>query len=316
VAGGTYRLYGLSVRSPLVMPCPPGRGHADVTLVARRVPGPFPHSGRNAPAWFASQVLADGSTHLHWRGLADVVVSPDGTHIAWQPLSPGTQEIFRGHLLSQVLSFSLLARGMEPLHASAVAVDGKVIAFLGNCGLGKSSLTAAFLAAGYPLVTDDLLVLRRRRGRYVVEAGLPRIKLFPHVARRLLGARARGPRMAAGTAKLVLPVPPGRTVRGPLALHTLYVLERAPSVCITPVAPAAAFLEILRGAFNTVHLDRGRLASQFVFARQLAATARVRRLGYPRRLAAINQVRDAILKDSDEAPVDVTLVTPARRSVR
>ncbi len=292
--GRTYRLYGLTVRCPLALPCMRGRGSPDVSLVAWRGRGPAPDN--TGPEWFAHRVLADGSLYLHWRGLADFLVSPDGTRIRWRPLARGTNEAFRGYLLAQVLSFSLLARGREPLHGSAVAVDGGAVGFLGDCGLGKSSLSAAFLCSGHPLVTDDLLVLARRGGGYTVEAGIPRIKLFPHVARRL-GLRGAGPRMTPGTRKLVLPVPSAVPVPQRLPLRSLYVLSRGHSVRIAPLPPAAAFLELLRDAFNTVRVDRARLVAQFDFARRLASTARVRLLSYPRRLAALEDVRRAILAD-------------------
>ena len=58
-----------------------------------------------------------------------------------------------------MLSFSLLSLGYEPLHATAVVVDGEAVAFLGDCGYGKSTLGAAFLARGFPLLTDDVLAL-------------------------------------------------------------------------------------------------------------------------------------------------------------
>lgn len=247
--------------------------------------------------WFSYQRRSDGSAFLRWRGLSEFIISADGATVRWRRLARVTDEAFRGYLLSQVLSFSLLARGVEPLHGSAVAVDGGVIAFLGDCGLGKSSLTAAFLQAGYPLVTDDLLVLFRRGAGYTVEPGIPSIKLVPRVARRLLGVRRTGPRMAPSAAKRIVPLPPSMSVRAPIPLHTLYVLSRGRSVRITPLAPAAAFLEIVRDAFNTVQLDSGRLASQFRFARRLASTARVRLLAYPRRLAAIERVCEAVLGD-------------------
>lgn len=291
----TYRLYGLSVRSSLALPGPRTRHPVDVTLVRCEIPTSSPAAANGH--WFAHRRLADGSTHLHWRGLADFLISPDGSRIGWQRSARASHEAFRSYLLSQVLSFSLLARGREPLHASAVAVDGGVVAFLGGCGLGKSSLTAAFLRAGYPLVTDDLLVLARRGRGYLVEAGVPRIKLFPHVARRLLGVREAGSRMNPGTAKLVLPVPPSMGTRERLPLRTLYVLSRGRSVRIRPLTPATAFLEVVRDAFNTVRMDRERLAGQFDFARRLATTARVRRLSYPRRLAVLDAVREAILAD-------------------
>ena len=293
--GGTYRLYGLAVRSPLVLPCPRDRRAVDVTIgrTGGRADGRSPTSRE----WFSYRGRPDGSALLRWRGLSDFIVSADGATVRWRRLRRATNEAFRAYLLPQVLSFSLLARGQEPLHGSAVAVDGGVIGFLGDCGMGKSSLAAAFLQAGYPLVTDDLLVLIRRGAGYVAEPGIPSIKLAPRVARHLLSMLRTGPRMAPGAAKRIVPLPSSMSVRDPLPLRALYVLTRGPAVRITPLAPAAAFLEILRDAFNTVQLDSGRLASQFRFARRLAGTAQVRLLAYPRRLAGLEGVRQAVLED-------------------
>lgn len=293
----TYRLYGLAVRSPLALPCPRWRGAPDVTLLARRGPALAAVPGEDRRRWFTHGRLSDGSAHLRWRGLAEFLISRDGSSIDWRPLAPRTQEAFRGHLLTQVLSFSLLARGREPLHASAVTAPGGAIGFLGDCGAGKSSLTAAFLRAGHSLVTDDLLVLRRRKGGYAAEPGMPRIKLFPRVARRLLGGRRSGRRMLPGTQKLVLPVPRGLSVSRSLPLHALYLLATGPSVRVRPVRPAAALLEVLRDAFNTVWLDPARLARQFQFARAVAGRVPIRRITYPRQLSAIDEVREAILRD-------------------
>jgi hypothetical protein len=293
-------LYGLSVRSSLPLPGARTREAADVILASWRTVPTGPAAGGRG--WFACHRLPDDSTYLRWRGLAEFVVSGDGRRIAWRRSLGASHEAFCTYLLSQVLSFSLLARGREPLHASAVAVPGGVIGFLGGCGSGKSSLTAAFLRAGYPLVTDDLLVLRPRRNGYAAEPGVARIKLYPRVARRVLGGQPAGTPMSPGTAKLVFAVPRAMAVRRPLPLHTLYVLARGRSVRVLPVSPGAACLEILRDAFNTVWLDRPRLARQFRFARRLAGRVRVRRISYPRRLTALDEVCEAILRDCAQSP--------------
>jgi hypothetical protein len=49
--------------------------------------------------------------------------------------------------------------GLVPLHASAVAHDGRVYAFTGHSGEGKSTLAAALGGKGLPLFADDVLVL-------------------------------------------------------------------------------------------------------------------------------------------------------------
>ena len=62
-------------------------------------------------------------------------------------------------LLGVVLGVLLHRRGIFTLHASAVAIDGVGVAFVGGKGAGKSTLAAALQHRGHPLLTDDILAL-------------------------------------------------------------------------------------------------------------------------------------------------------------
>jgi hypothetical protein len=69
-------------------------------------------------------------------------------------VDPGIMPILlTGTIAAYVLSIS----GNLVLHASAVEVYGGALAFIGYSGQGKTTLAALFCAAGYPLVTDDVL---------------------------------------------------------------------------------------------------------------------------------------------------------------
>ena len=62
-------------------------------------------------------------------------------------------------LLGSVWGALCYQRGLIPLHASAIAIDGRVHAFTGHSGAGKSTLVAALAARGRPFFTDDVLIL-------------------------------------------------------------------------------------------------------------------------------------------------------------
>jgi hypothetical protein len=85
----------------------------------------------------------------------EFLVSPDARRIEYRTLGRVSSESLATYLLGQVLSFALLSRGYEPLHATAVVIDGQAIAFLGDCGHGKSTLGAGLIARGFGLLTDD-----------------------------------------------------------------------------------------------------------------------------------------------------------------
>ena len=250
--------------------------------------------------WFHHARLVDGREYLRWAGLFEFIVAADGTWIACHPLARATPESFETYLLGQVVSFALLKRGIEPLHATAVEVDGGAVAFVGDCGRGKSTLGAAFVAAGHPLVTDDLLVVGRTADGPVAFPGPPRIKLFPEAARAVLPDAAAGVPMNPTTPKLVIPLP-ARGSRGPLPLRALYLVAPAGPAArgarIRPLSRRRAALALLRNTFNTVVVEPARLARHLDAAAWLAARVPVRTLGVPRGLGRLPGARAAVAAD-------------------
>lgn len=74
------------------------------------------------------------------------------------PVAPTDAEVVHPHLASTAVTVAHW-RGRVALHAGAVVVDGRVWAVLGERGAGKSTAMYSLVRAGYPLVTDDVLVL-------------------------------------------------------------------------------------------------------------------------------------------------------------
>jgi hypothetical protein len=122
-------------------------------------------------------------------------------------------------LLGQALSCALVKLGFEPLHATAIVVNGQAAVLLGSSGLGKSSLAACFLEAGHRLLTDDLLVLLPTRRGIMAYPVPPRIKLFPKLARRFLHEAMSGVAMNRQSKKLILPLHHAQGFREPVALR-------------------------------------------------------------------------------------------------
>jgi hypothetical protein len=310
-AARRYHVYGLVLESAIPLSCPhiAARSRPDVRLrpsTARR----FDNARRllqlpsKPQQWFECQRLSDGTTYLRWAGLFEFLISHDARTIEYQRFEKATDESLTTYLLGQVLSFSLLSLGYEPLHATTVVIDGEAVAFLGDCGYGKSTLGAAFLARGIPILTDDVLALEMREGCWMAHCGPPRLKLFPSVARKVL-ARAAGSRFNADTSKLVLPLARAEASYTPVPLRALYVLSDPPQrgsrpsarISIAPIEGQEAFLALIRSAFNLIQIDRARLAVQFNFATRLVRDVPVRRLTYRRRLSLLNMVCDAVIAD-------------------
>ena len=305
-----YRLYGLTLAARLDLPCPRAdrRARPDVRLVegtadafarARTQAGPMSRD------WFHCRRLASGTTYVRWTGSFEFLVSEDGRTIRYRPLGHATHESLTVYLLGQILSFSLLARGSDPLHGTVVDVGGRAVAFVGDCGFGKSTLGAALLARGCPIVADDLVSLGRRGRRWLVHPGIPRLKLAPHMAAHLLGDDVPGEPMIHGAAKRVIPLARPQAAGRALPLRAIYVLaapRRSGAIAVAPLSPPEGFLEVIRAAFNLVVHDRVRYANQFGFATRLVADVPVRRLVYPRTIARLPALCDAVLADVAALP--------------
>jgi hypothetical protein len=307
-ARAVYELYGLRVESDFPLPArTTSRSLADVSLElassSRFAEAHRLEKGRERRNWFSARTLKDGSTHLCWTDLFEFLVDASGQRVLCCPLRGATQESLTTYLLGQVLSHSLLAFGVEPLHGSAVCIGRQAVGILGGCGRGKSTLAASLLARGCPIVTDDLMALEPRGERWRLHPGIPRIKLFPSAARRILGGSRSGRPMNPGTSKLVLPLDPAQVARRPLPLRVLYVLAEPATrsigdrVEIEPLGGRAAFIELIRASFNLVAVDRGRLANQFALATRISSAIPVRRLTYRRSYRNLGDVCDAIASD-------------------
>ncbi len=84
-------------------------------------------------------------------------LSSDGTRITWWSGGVQPSDAVLTDILGRVLAFTLHARGVLTLHASAVDLDGQGIAFLAPKFFGKSTLAAALVRSGARLITDDTL---------------------------------------------------------------------------------------------------------------------------------------------------------------
>jgi hypothetical protein len=161
-----YQLFGLRVRSeiplPELFPAECG-GDPDVTIREGHVP--------------ALQANHDGLL-LNIRDVARYHIS-EGKQIVVDPAPNVPERNVRLYLLGSAFGALLHQRGLLPLHANAIEVDGRAVAFMGASGSGKSTLAAWFHDRGYRVIADDVCVVGfDRTSRPTVKPGLPRLRLW------------------------------------------------------------------------------------------------------------------------------------------
>lgn len=181
-----------------------------------------------------------------------------GREIIVDPAAVGVPERnVRLYLLGSALGAVLHQRGLLPLHANAVEIDGKAVAFMGESGAGKSTLAAWFYDQGYRVLADDVCVVRFvDNGDPFVSPGLPRLRLWENA----LLASGRRPsdyaRSYAGDEqynKYDVPLARDASASAEVPLGLIYVLKTGETFSITCLAGVAAadavFANTYRGAY-------------------------------------------------------------------
>ena len=69
----------------------------------------------------------------------------EGKRIIVSPIEGSDEDEIRLYILGTCMGAILMQRKILPLHGSAVAIDGKAYAIVGDSGAGKSTLASAFL---------------------------------------------------------------------------------------------------------------------------------------------------------------------------
>ena len=174
-------------------------------------------------------------------------------------------------LNGSVYSAVACINGLVPIHASAVAHDGRVFAFTGPSGCGKSTLIAALGRLELPMFCDDTLVLDLGDpDRIVCLPGHKRLKLTAE-ALEVTGAEA-SEKVGTDIDKFYAKAPAGDVMTS-LPLAELIFLERG--------SPAA--IELMSGAERFLRTDDDHYTAQlFAAARQFDRAAQ---FGHRARLA-------------------------------
>lgn len=103
-----------------------------------------------------------------------------GSKLTVQPAKNADPLAVRLYLLGSAFAAIIHQRGLWPLHACAIDYEDRCIAFVGVSGAGKSTLAAQLSQMGFPLLSDDVLVLdEHEAGKFRTNPSLPTVKLAP-----------------------------------------------------------------------------------------------------------------------------------------
>jgi hypothetical protein len=260
---------------------------------------------RGEPASAVWRLAGGDYLRVRYRDGTEFVLDRHGTHVWATWLETSTLEDAASYLLGPVLGLLLRLRGVTCLHASAVAVGGWAVAFLGPAGAGKSTTAAAFAGRGYSVLADDIAALSQQGGAFLVLPGYPRLRLWPWTVDALTAAGGKFPRLPPdwGERRYHLDLTRNgyRFQQQPLPLAAIYVLEERRNDAVAPAIeamPAAAgLMTLVANTSMNYLLDNAMRAREFEFLGRVLACVPLRRITLPADLARLPALCDAVHRD-------------------
>lgn len=198
------------------------------------------------------------------EGIGHFCVQKNGSHIIWSDIIPPLDsELFIEALTGPAFLIAAALQGVWALHAGAAMYDDHLIAFVGESGVGKSTL-ARFLgtAPGWKRVSDDILPMAPSEYGVIAHPQYPQLKLPSHAQ-------------------------PSTSVAASIPLRKLVVIRRqnqaVDTVSLNRIPQAQAMAIVIRHTVAAKLFDRDLLIGQMEFAARLAETTPVYELVYPRK---------------------------------
>jgi hypothetical protein len=281
-----YVAYGLGIHSATPLPeLVPRAVAADVVIAPGEVE-PLPLEAVSEDHQFWAGV---GQACHVFKGIGAFWVC-EGRDIIFAPAPSADERVLRLSLLGPAMALILVQRGQYVLHASAIAIAGRAVAFLGDYGWGKSTTAAALHARGHEMLTDDVTAIHMGSELPRVVPSFPQFKLWPESAAALGAPPETLPLLHPQLEKRACRVTRG-FAQTPLPLECLYILDEGGALESEPCAPQEALQALMQhwyGArFGKQLLQVIDLATHFQQCVTLVNQVSVRRLHRPPCLSAL-----------------------------
>lgn len=313
-----YRVYGITIQTDvsLAVQLPPSEARVDLRFELSADPPDDLDLAAHEPR-YVEGMRSDGQPNFSFWAIDDRYVIritggmdfhcwPD--RIVCHLYEPKARYLVEIALFGMVLSLWLERAGVPTLHGAGAVINGRAVAFLAAGGTGKTSTAAACVAAGHPMLSDDLLALEERDGAILARPGYPHFRMWPAQARHFVGTDEGFPRAHPAHEKLRVPVGDrfGSLAAEPAPLARLYLPRRAETadapVQITPLRARDAIVALMRESFlkhEVVHFGFQR--TRLPFLARLLAVVPVCHLVVPNGLDQLPRAVAAIEADLESS---------------
>jgi hypothetical protein len=273
------RLFGLTIESELALPgLLPADPHSPVDVTVRR-----------ADLSDKADLVIEDAGSFAVRGGREILVDAAED-------TPARN--VRLYLLGSAMGMLLHQRGLMPLHANAVVIDGKAVAVAGTSGAGKSTLAGWFHRQGHKLIGDDVIVIRPDEKEAIAFPGVPRLRLWGEALEGLGFERDGLDRSYIEDSfdKWDVPVDAAALASEGQPLGAIYILEDGPEIDILPLSGAAAVSALFDQTYRGAYVERaGSATDHWRAVTAIARAIPVFRLVRPRDLTRLAVLGETVL---------------------
>ena len=247
----------------------------------------------------------DSCIMLRFTNIADFYLWSD--RIVCHLINPAYEFMVEICFLGTVLACWFELQGVLALHASALVINGQAAAFLSSNKGGKTSLAAGLMQQGFPLLTDDILLVEMEDGRPIGRSGYPQMRMWPEQAALIFGNEQEFSAVHPYLDKRRIPIDfenPRLFQSGRFPITRCYIPDRYESVnnqaeiTITPISTVESVLMLAGFSFLFWLVDQlGLQPNRLKTFSQIVQTVSVNHLTYPSGVEHLPAVCHAVEAD-------------------
>ncbi|QNU03893.1 aldolase [Peribacillus butanolivorans] len=251
-----YKAFGLKILSEILLPELTGVSDEESVEVEIKM-GNLSSEWNNLKEGQRKIIVSGNIVMFQIPNLATFCIE-EGKSIIVSPKNGFDIDKIRLYLLGTCMGALLIQRRKLPLHGSSVAIDGKAYAFVGQSGVGKSTLASAFIRNGYQLLSDDVIAISLSEGNIpMVEPSYPQQKLWEDSLNNFGMETAHYRPLFERETKYSVPLH-SQYYNEPLPLAGVFELskEDCKSIELKPITGLDQFRTLLKQTFRSSLIER------------------------------------------------------------
>jgi len=288
-----YKAFGLTISSEMELPeLIPNEEGVDVHIHYKKlnIPEEKPLVEGN------NFIVTKEGVFLFWDDVGKIFVQ-NGNYILVDPIPDIDVNLLRLNILGVSFGVLLHQRGFLVLHASSVSINGQGVAFIGNSGLGKSTIAFSLVQNGHSIISDDVLPIKIDDESIEIYPGFPALKLSKDVL------SSKNLKTNPDFQKYFYPFKNG-FLNSPLKLKQIFLLEHGNTMSFSKVNKREALISLIKNSYCIKIFKENEKKQNLIQCAGLTKKIPITRLEYYKSLHELTKLSKIIeMKASDSGDV-------------